>query len=748
MSTKDAPPLTPLTSPWLARPVVDVLIGAGLLALPLLFVTELVTTRVEHGGSLTLVVAAALAVVLNAPHYAATAATAWTLSARTKRALVAASIVAVVVVVAAHAVPALLALLFSLALTWAPFHAAGQNHTLAVVMVQRAAPSAALSAGEARAHRAAHLLLALAAVVTLHSSASEPNLWRAGVDVDVARVVVVVCAAVAVLAALLIAWRLRARGHGRAGLWPVLFASTSFVWFALPALFAGPGAVVYATGSAPLLHGAQALWVSWFVAGRLAHLRNKSFDVIAYAGLVVAGGVALFTLGPWVVSRGFGYDLVISLLIVQAVVNVHHFVVDAIVWRAGGDDLPRALLGGNERAPANRAAVSNAKALAVTVPVCLLLGLAVVDVVQLAGTRPDAPEALALRAQVLNDNDSRVWVQSASQAATAGDVDNARADLGRAVALSPYNSDAQRALMHLHVVTGRDDEAWARHTTAPFSFVPDLDRDVLAATVALRLKKNDEALALADRALRALRGTGSLGEVDARRVRGEALLAQSKHRDAIDELKGAYDEAQAALGYDPLPKGQLLELGLALGDGDALVNQTDAALSLYARVLEGAQAANRPDMAFRALVSRGRVFNARGSAAAERSGQDFADALSSWQSALSFVDDAHADAGLVGEVWLDYAALLARSQAPMRLRYAAALKARASFEKMAAGPVREEKLKGILEALTPVEEALGADVESVRKDVDAAAKEALLLRYPDAADGIEDEPTPPPALVP
>ena len=90
---------------------------------------------------------------------------------------------------------------------------------------------------------------------------------------------------------------------------------------------------------------------------------------------------------------------------------------------------------------------------------------------------------------------------------------------------------------------------------------------------------------------------------------------------------------------------------------------------------------------------------------------------------------------------------LARSDAPLRVRYACALKARAAAEQMRPGAHKDERLKFITEATRYVEEALSAaDAEDVRKDVDAAAKDALLLGYPTADDA--DDGAAPPARKP
>ncbi len=736
--------------PWLSHPVVDVVVGCGLCALPLALVSEQIGA--DH-ASVAVVVVATLALLFSGPHYAATLARAWRLGGAHRSKLMVASAIAAVVVVAAHAAPVLLPWLFTAYLTWSPWHYATQNHGIGLVLLARdQAPSttpttttttatttttttttnpAAPTQNERRGLKVAHVLFALAAIVATHAGPREALVVRAGWSSSVAVVVASACLVVGVALSLAVLWRLSRRGAPTRGLLLVLaLLSTSLVWFVVPALLARGGALLYAGGVVALLHGGQHLWLTWFAKGRAAHLDGHPFDGFAFAGLVVAGGVALFSLVPWVTSKALGFDLVISLLTVQAVVNLHHYVVDADVWRLRDPAVRGPLFSGHERGRPERERVSNRTALLWSLPAVLLVLLGGVDVLQLAGTRGDAPEALAVRAAIMNDHDARVWVQSAQAAVAAGDVDAARADLGRAIALSPYNTDAQRSLVRLHVASGRDDDAWARRAAMPGGLADDPASLLLFAGVALRLDRLDDAVTLGRQAL-TLAGTGrgsreaALAEVEARRVVGAALLLQQKPAEARSELKRGLDDAQATLGYDPLSRGQLLELGLALADADVALQQADAALALYERCLTGAAAADRPDVAFDALTGRARVLLARSRPK---------EALDAFQRALRFVDDVD-DPDVVAQAWLDYAALLARSEAPMRVRYACALKARAAAEELPPGSDREQRLGFISQATRYVEEVLAPDdAAAVRADVDAAAQDSLLLTYPDDND--------------
>ena len=708
----------------------DVMVGCGLCALPLALLSHWAGARAD---SMAGIVVAALAVLVNGPHYAATAVRAWVLGGRHRHLLLLSSVVAVAVVVAAHGFPVLLAWLFTAYVSISPWHYATQNHGVGLVLLARdGCPAAAApTTGERRALKLAHVLLAMAAVVAIHVGAREPLVLRVGIAAGLAAPIAVVAIIASVLLTMGVVRRLRRRGANRRGLWLVAtLLSTSLSWFAVPALLARGGSLVYVSGVTALLHGAQYLWITNFAAARTAFVQKRSFDGVAWMGLVTGLGVVLFTLGPWVLSRGFGYDLIISLLIFQAVVNLHHFVVDASIWKLRDQAVREPICAGRERPSSGRGQVSNLRAMVWSVPVFALVFVGLVDVFQLAATRESASDTLRAQALLLNENDSRLWLRQAQAAAVDGDVDGAKADLARALALSPWNADAQRALARLHVFQGRDDEAWERYLALPKFFVYDGSALQLFAGVALRLGKLDEAEALGRQALLELNHAGFPAEVEARSTLGQTLLKAGKNAEARTELKRALDESEAALGYDPLRTGQLLDAGIALAHANEGLAQTDAALMLFARALEGARVVNRPAIAFHALTGRAAVFDGR---------KDHGQALQAFQAALRFADDVKDDPERVAHAWLDYASLLARSDSSMRLRYACALKGRRAAERMAASKGKDELLSFVTEATRFVQEALAPnEAEEVRKDIDAVVAESFFLTYPDQNDDDDD----------
>ena len=106
------------------------------------------------------------------------------------------------------------------------------------------------------------------------------------------------------------------------------------------------------------------------------------------------------------------------------------------------------------------------------------------------------------------------------------------------------------------------------------------------------------------------------------------------------------------------------------------------------------------------------------------------EALDAYQRALHVAPFAKLDDVEAG-LWLEYAKLLARSQAPMRYRYVCVLKASSALAKKPSHTPEQQALsKAIDEARTAVEAQLSPDEQrEARNDVDNLAKQALALSY-------------------
>src|SRR5262249_50523892 len=73
--------------------------------------------------------------------------------------------------------------------------------------------------------------------------------------------------------------------------------------------------------------------------------RFGSWNVWAYWGTLVVGGLALFLPVPWLASYGWHADFTISVFIVASIVNIHHFMIDGVVWKLRNPRVGQMLVG-------------------------------------------------------------------------------------------------------------------------------------------------------------------------------------------------------------------------------------------------------------------------------------------------------------------------------------------------------------------------------------------------------------------
>ena len=168
------------------------------------------------------------------------------------------------------------------------------------------------------------------------------------------------------------------------------------------------------------MHAAQYLWITSYYARReaagearpaatgTAQRHPRNWRPLAYFGVLIVGGIALFVPGPWLASRAFHYDFGASFLIFTALVNIHHFILDGAIWKLRDGRIASLLLNSRERisgaaseagghvAAAGRWLVgSTAGARSLRIAVALLL--------LILGTVDQARYYLALRTDDLHD---------------------------------------------------------------------------------------------------------------------------------------------------------------------------------------------------------------------------------------------------------------------------------------------------------------------------------------------------------
>jgi hypothetical protein len=453
---------------------VDLVVGCGAWSLPLLALSY---TLVGEGARQWAGVFYALALVANYPHYMATVYRAYGAADRSahRRYTVHATAVLIALGIVAHGDLRLLPWLFTAYVMWSPWHYTGQNYGLLMMFVRRAG----LEVSPAQARR---LKLAFAASFVMLLAAfnegpsSDPTVLSLGLPQSATRVAGWTAAGV-FLALGTVTLRSVVRGAGARAAAPVLLYLTQGLWFVAPIVLSWATSVPtpqtrYSSGILAVMHSAQYLWITQYFARRE---QGPSWRTSAYWASVMLGGLALFLPVPWLASYTAHVDFTASVLIVTAVVNLHHFMIDGVVWKLRDPRVSRALTAatGVPAAPLTRAAAPAWRAAAIGVAAVALVLLAGLDQWRYRlALRESDPVALATAARV-NPYDSVVQGRLLRTLAERGDDEALRAHFEATIARNPGDVDAHVNAGVLARRHGRLVDA-ARHWTDALALAPGL----------------------------------------------------------------------------------------------------------------------------------------------------------------------------------------------------------------------------------------------------------------------------------
>jgi hypothetical protein len=468
-------PSSPAASPWIVRPWVDLLVGCGGWSLPLLVVSYLLTgdsARDWAGGFY------ALALLANYPHYMATVYRAYGVADRSAhRAYTVYGTAALVALGAlAHADLRLLPVLFTAYVMWSPWHYSGQNYGLLMMFVRRGGLAA-------RPEQARRLKFAFAASYVMLLAAfnegpsADPTVLSLGLPAMVTRWVGGLAGAVFVAVGATTLWPI-VRGASSRAAAPVLLYLTQGLWFVVPVALAWTTDVAtpqtrYSSGILAVMHSTQYLWITQYFARRE---QGPAWRTTAYWASVIIGGLALFLPVPWLASYVAHVDFTASVLVVTAVVNLHHFMIDGVVWKLRDPRVSRALTGAGDRASTTTAPAAfrpRWRTAAAGLAAALLVTLAAVDQWRYRLALREADPAALAAAAAVNPYDSAVQARLLRALAAGGDDAALRAHLEATIARNPDDVDALVNAGVLARRQGRPADA-ERHWTDALSHDPGL----------------------------------------------------------------------------------------------------------------------------------------------------------------------------------------------------------------------------------------------------------------------------------
>jgi tetratricopeptide (TPR) repeat protein len=748
-SPVSAPPAPPhggqsaSPTPWIFGPWVDLIVGCGAWSAPLLALAFYASNAHARAWTIAFYF---LALLCNYPHFMATVYRAYhthsefakyrIFTLQTALLLLAAGI-------AAHLWYPLLPWIFTLYICWSPWHYTGQNFGLLMMFARRSA--VVPTPLERRALRLAFAASFVMLMLSFHTGASaDPMVLSLGLPTKFTLPARAALAMFFFAATLWAFGSMLQRAKSQDGLrsaahhlFPsMVLAATQFLWFLLPAMVElatrhDVPQTRYSSGLLAVLHSTQYLWITSYYQRREARAAgNLSWKFSSYLLTLIAGGIALFIPGPWLVSRLFHADFAASFLTFTALVNIHHFILDGALWKLRDSRVSTLLLSNAESksnaksnvvvetgksAPESRVVFAFRWFASATPAACAIRVAAVIALFAVAAldqlhfywfNRADNLPALQ-RAAALNPHDSAVQLRLARAEAAIGQRDAELVAAREAARLNPWNVSAQETLSRALLEQGRSDEAYAQYRFMLDHWPSNTDALVDYGLLARQRGNDAEAIDSWQRAI----------AIDPAQLHAQLYLAQAL------EQQG---EPQAAANH------YRAYLQLALAHPAEHHNDAPALLVALLKVADADAAANRFSDAQLAYTSSARLAATIGDHALEslalehladtqeKSG-DIVSAADSHQRALR-ADAASSDSRSAAADWLNYAQFLRRHHQPEELVFASLLHAE---QLLLTTP--SDELGDVVQARQQSQSRLGLATATVRANEDSVLQKALSL---------------------
>jgi tetratricopeptide (TPR) repeat protein len=725
---------SPRPSPWIYGPALDLIVGCGAWSAPLLAVAMWLTPVNTHGWAVGFYL---LALVFNYPHFMATVYRAYHTRAdfeKYKFFTLHLTLLLALTGAVVHLVPALLPWLFTLYICWSPWHYTGQNYGLMMMFTRRG--GATVAAPERRWLRAAFVasyLMLLASFET--GGSSDPLILSLGIPVKFTLPARLILGAAFAIFVLLGFDRLVRERGWKAMAAPITLAVTQFLWFVLPTLIELRSAYQipqtrYSSGILAVMHSAQYLWITSYYQRREAKVAGQSaWRMAGYFLTLVAGGIALFIPGPWLVSRVFHFDFTSSFLIFTAIVNIHHFMLDGALWKLRDTRISSLLIDADKKPPAvgKKAAKQStaepasqilsgqeATPTSAAAPVwtarlwsshALRAGLACVlflwggwDQVHFALGTSEGDLPALLRAADMNSYDAALQARLAAAEEKEGNRAGAVAALQKAVALNSHSASLQNAYARALLETGQYDEAFNLYSSMLQKFPRDADALVNYGLLAARRGDGDLAIDSWEKAVDA-----NPNQPNAHLYLAEALDRKGEAAAAATHWQ-AYLNFAAASPQDPVATPREIAAAQAqLADDDARIGKSNDAMMAYQAAVIGAEQVGDTKLESVARVHRADL---------EEKMRDTKGAASDYESALA-LDAKSEDTSAQAFDWFNYGQFLLRRNASKELAYACILHA----ENLLA-PAKDPALQTVQPARQELEKQIGkASAASIQNNL-------------------------------
>ncbi len=730
--------------PWIYGPWLDIIVGCGAWSAPLLMVATVAgaSNSPAWGNAFYF-----LALIFNYPHFMATVYRAYhTREDFTRYRIYTLHFTALLALTAvlAHTSFRLVPWIFTLYICWSPWHYAGQNFGLLMMFLRRR--GARVEPGDRRLLRWAFIASYAMLMVSFHAGPSNDALILSlGLPYKLALPAeLILGGAFIALSAVAFAHLNRSSGSSHLNesggpLLPALVLLFSqFLWFVLPTLFQLLSGMHipqtrYSSGILAVLHSTQYLWITSYYQRREAKASGEpGWRISAYFGTLVAGGVALFICGPWLVSYAFRFDFTVSFLIFTALVNIHHFILDGAVWKLRDKRVAALLIepgarpasesGKGQAGESGQGVIAATRWLAGQSPTAraLRIGLAaalilwgVLDQVHYVLETDAANLTSLLRAARLDPYDSSLQLRIARADLQTGDVDQALGAMRRAVAANPQNPIPQQALGRALIEQRRWSEAYEHYQKMLTLFPRDADALVTFGILAQQQGDLPRAMEVWEEAI----------QIDPRQANAHLYLAEGldqrnpgaafPHYEAYLRLTAAQLSQREKQGEDlRASTDQFATVTLKMADDYARVNMPSLAVQAYGSVLRLAAQASDKSLQAVALAHLADLQDKTG---------DIAAAAATYQHALALDRDL-ADVNVEASDWFNYGQFLIRRGQSAEIALACFLQAEKLLDS-SPGPYLDTARK----VRQQTEKTLGPRAPAVRKDLTQFLARAMSL---------------------
>ena len=720
MSARTEALAAPASSKWIYGPWTDLIFGCGAWSAPLLLIAGLLGASHFHTWTVAFYL---LAVVFNYPHFMATIYRAY----RTKEEFVKyrvftlhLTVLLILTGLLTHAWFPLVPWVFTLYICWSPWHYSRQNFGLLMMFLRR--NGATVNTAERRLLHYAFVASYIMLLISFQTGVSgDPLVLSLGIPPRFAHPAELLMAA-AFLTLSAVAFVRLANSGLRALLAPLTLLLSQFLWFLVPILLALVMRIEipqsrYSSGILAVLHSAQYLWITSYYAQREARAAGRvGWSRAAYFGTLIAGGIALFIPGPWIVSYVFHYDFAVSFLIFTALVNIHHFILDGAIWKLrdarvatlltarGGRTAETAAQPGGPAAgtgglwPWLTGSTSSAHIFRIAIA-ALLIAWGAMDQIHYFLGFDDSNLTHLVRAASLDPYDSSVQMKIARVESQEGHLPQAEQALTQAVSVNPENPGPQEARAQVLIEEHRYPEALDEYKR--LLAISPRDPDALVNYGLLMFQKGDasDAISAWQKAV----------AIEPEQANAQIYLAQALDHAgnaaaASEHYKEFLELIAADRNREHMPPAEIVSAMLALADDNAHLNRVPQATQAYQSAVTLAERAG--DIKLESLAS------AHLAELQETSG-DAAAAAASYQRSL-LLDEKSGDTTAEAADWFNYGQFLRRSKASPELAFACILRAENLLQ--SAGGEQFETVSKVRQQL---QQELGSKSAAVRKNLSA-----------------------------